>query len=185
MRSIMICLMAGILLAAVPATADEDYGDEVHDYAFGVGAGLVDPDGEVETYLSASFRIRLGKHDRDRYDVANQGIQGFIEPEVGYWESDTSSDTLVGANLLGLVPFNRVDYYFGVGAGVHFLDTDFPTLTGTVSESDERLGVNAQFGLDVHLSDSASLFGTGRFDLVEGSDNEVQEKAYLGVRFRF
>ena len=151
----------------------------------GLGVGLVDPDAAVEPYYSAAFRIRLGDHDRqaNQYD---RGIQAFLEPEVGYWESDLQTDTLVGVNLLGLVPFRNVDYYFGVGAGVHFQDIDTVHVKGNVtSASDQHFGMNAQFGLDIHVTEKTSLFGTGRFDLVEGSDNQVQDKLIVGLRFLF
>lgn len=191
MRKILILLAVLTLLAGLPAAADQAYdeyddyeGETADDYALGLGLGLVDPDGDVEPYYSIGFRFRLGDHDRDELELRQGGIQGFLEPEIGYWEGDGASDLLVGVNLLGLVPFRNVDYYFGVGAGIHFLDADVELRNGEVVEgSDERLGVNAQFGLDVHVADNAALFGTGRFDLVEGSDNEIQEKIFLGVRF--
>ena len=186
-KTVIWCVVLFLLIGAFGAAAqDEDYDDgTVPDYAFGIGLGLVDPDGPVEPYYTASFRIRLGEHDRDEYEY-DGGIQAFIEPEVGYWERDQDSDLLLGVNLLGLVPFRRVDYYFGVGAGVHFLDTEVIDQGGQVlDDSDERLGMNAQFGLDVHLSDSTVIFGTGRFDLVEGAQDEIQDKLILGLRFQF
>jgi hypothetical protein len=57
------------------------------------------------------------------------------------------------------------------------------------------IGVNAQFGFDVRMSDVVSIFGVGRYDLVQQSDDqqlarrqlglrteEQQTKAYLGLR---
>lgn len=189
-RIVMFAVLACLLLVVAPATTAEDYEDYekggAHDYAFGVGVGLVDPDGDVEPYYTAALRIRLGKHDQSRESIRYGGIQGFIEPEVGYWERDGTSDTLLGVNLLGVVPNENVDYHLGIGAGVHFFDTDVLVAGGGISsESDERFGGNAQFGLDVHFSDAVSGFGTGRFDLVEGSENEVQIKVILGLRFNF
>lgn len=187
LRDALIAVAALLLLfAAVPAGADEDYDDEgqANDYAFGIGLGLVDPEGPVEPYYTANLRIRLGDHDREEYELRQGGIQGFIEPEIAYWEGEGDTDLLLGANLLGLVPFRSVDYYFGVGAGVHFFDTEFENVNGDlIEDSDERLGVNVQFGLDVHVADNMALFGTGRFDLVEGAENEVQTKGFLGLRF--
>jgi hypothetical protein len=185
-KTLMWCTALFLLFAAFGAAAQEDYDeDAVPDYAFGIGLGLVDPDGPVEPYYTAGFRIRLGQHDRDEYEYQG-GIQAFIEPEVGYWERDDDSDLLLGVNLLGLVPFRRVDYYFGVGAGIHFLDTQvFDNQGVPIDESDERLGMNAQFGIDVHVSESTVIFGTGRFDLVEGAQDEIQDKLILGLRFQF
>jgi len=186
MRNTLIwCTAVLLLLVGSGAAAQEDYEEAtVPDYAFGIGVGLVDPEPEVEPYYTASFRIRLGEHDRDEYEY-DGGIQAFIEPEVGYWESDTDSDTLLGVNLLGLIPFRKVDYFFGVGAGVHFMDTERPTSTGDLDDSEERVGMNAQFGIDVHVSERTVIYGLGRFDLIEGTDNEIQDKLVLGLRFLF
>ena len=195
LRGLRPWLLAAVvlLLVAVPAQAREDYdddadsGNELPNYALGFGFGLVDPDGDVETYLTAGLRIRLGDHDREVSRASTGGIRGYLEPEVGYWESDTTTDTLLGVNLIGLVPFRAVDYHFGVGVGYHFFDVDvFDAGAGrTISQSDERLGMNAQFGIDLRMTDTLSLFGTARFDLVEDSDDEVQDKLYLGLRFNF
>jgi hypothetical protein len=181
----LLSLLAALLVAALPAAAAEDYDDEagvLPNYAIGVAIGLVDPDADVENYYTANLRIRLGDRDKSR-DRASGGIRGYLEPEVAYWESDTVTDTLVGVNLIGLVPFRHVDYFFGVGAGAHFYDTDLTVAGVRQSESDTRLGMNAQFGIDVHVNDSMSVFGTGRFDLVQDSDDEVQNKLYIGLRF--
>ena len=72
----------------------------------------------------------------------------------------------------------------GLAAGAHRLDADLlenPTSAGKQT----KLGVNAHFGLDVYLTHALSLFGTGRFDLVQGARKSVQGKAYLGLRARF
>jgi len=176
-----------LLLVAVPTQAEEDYddrgGDGVPNYALGLGFGLVDPDADVEPYYTAGLRIRLGR-DHDR--ASRGGIRGYLEPEVAYWSNETTSDLLLGVNLLGLVPFQQVDYYFGVGVGYHFYDVDdvLDVNTGQLrDESDERLGMNAQFGIDVKMSDNVAVFGTARFDLIEDSDDEVQDKVFIGLRF--
>lgn len=188
MKALLLALAAvGALWFPAAVGAQEDYDEgTVPNYGFALGAGLVDPGGATEPYYTASFRIRLGDHDRSREDLVNEGIQGFIEPEVGYWTRDSAnSDLLLGVNLLGVVPFHRVDYTFGVGAGVHLLDFTLQQGATTLEESDERVGVNAQFGIDLHMTDAVSLFGVGRIDLVEGAVEEQQNKVYLGVRFVF
>ena len=43
----------------------------------------------------------------------------------------------------------------------------------------------SQFGIDLYITRKLSAFGTGRFDLVQGSSNRVQSKVYLGLRGRF
>lgn len=180
------------LLAAGPVWAQdddrEDYDRYADDYALGIGAGLVDPEGEVEPYLTAAFRIRLGGHGRSHEDLSRGGMQAFIEPEIGYWEHDSNNtDLLLGVNLLGVTPGGWANYTWGAGVGIHFTDfrrTD-PITQTDIDESEERLGLNAQVGLDVPVSESVSLFGVGRWDLVEGATEEVQEKIYLGLRFGF
>lgn len=184
---VLALALAGALLVPMAVAAQEDYEEgTVPNYGLSLGAGLVDPGGSTEPYYTAAVRIRLGDHDRSREDLAGDGIQGFIEPEVGYWTRDSAnSDLLVGVNLIGVVPFERVDYSFGVGAGVHLLDFTVQDGSTLLEESDERVGVNAQFGIDLHMTDAASLFGVGRIDLVEGAVEEQQNKVYLGVRFVF
>lgn len=184
----MALAVAGALLWCPPAAlAQEDYDEgTVDNYALSLGAGLVDPEGSTEPYYAAALRIRLGDRDRSREDLRSDGIHGFLEPEVGYWTRDSgNTDLLVGVNLIGVVPFRRVDYTFGVGGGLHFLDFTRQEGTLIVEESDEAVGVNAQFGIDIHLTDSTALFGVGRVDLVEGDVHELQNKVYLGVRFFF
>jgi hypothetical protein len=188
-----IALALALLAPAVAwAQDDDDYDagsyeyepDEVNRYGFGLAGGLVDPGGSTEPYYTANFRMRLGS--RDGYtDRREEGIYAVLEPEVGYWERNGDSDLLAGVNLLGVVPFRRVDYFFGVGAGVHFLDTEVRRGNDLVDESDQRLGLNAQFGLDVLLGDNVALFGAGRFDLVEGASDDLQDKIYVGLRFLF
>lgn len=209
MKNWLAVLLVTILAAwGAPAAAqnDDDYEDHERDeprHALGVGIGLVEPSGDVEPYLNASLRIRIGgrggDNDRDddpdwrgRRPDSDGGIRGYIEPELGYWEASSDdgdgpegSDLLLGANLVGVVPLGAVDSFFGVGAGLHFVDAQLLDATDTSGDSETKLGLNAQFGLDVFLSRRLSLFGAGRFDLVQDSDDSVQTKVYLGLRCRF
>jgi hypothetical protein len=188
------------LAGAQTAQDDDDRGDDGRHrerFALGIGAGFVEPSGDVENYFMASLRIRTsgrGSHDgsdngsRGR-DPRGEGMTGYIEPEFGYWEASgdngSGSDTLLGVNLIGVVPLGSVDTFFGVGVGAHFIDAalleDDPSLDG----SDTKLGGNAQFGLDLYITDSLSAFGAGRFDLVQGAKDSVQSKVYLGLRAHF
>jgi hypothetical protein len=166
-------------------------------FAFAVGAGVVEPDGGGEIYYHSALRIRVSKDDQQRrgkddWRYASRGdIQAHIEPEIGYWSRDdrglSESDLSVGVNAVGVVPGRAVDYSFGVGLGAHFLDTKIQAVGGgvVVNESDAHFGGNFQVGLDVHVSPSVSLFGTGRFDVIEGLDETLQGKVYMGLRFRF
>jgi hypothetical protein len=168
---------------------DDDGGD--HDrFALGVGIGLVEPLNEVETYYMASLRIRVSGRDGDNSNRReDEGITGYLEPEIGYWQSTADnaegSDLLLGVNLIGVVPFGAVDSFFGVGAGVHSLDTSLLEANNSLSGTETKFGANAQFGIDIFISRKLSAFGTGRFDLVQGSQDQVQTKVYLGLRARF
>lgn len=202
-----LAMLAAILCATLLATPghaqdrDDDRdgdGDERNErrVALGLGAGVVEPDGSGEIYFHGAVRIRLfddeNDDDRDeddwRYAGGRGDIQAHIEPEVGYWESDedgaSESDLSVGLNAVGLIPGRVVDYYFGVGLGLHFLDTKIEGI-GTqpdIDESDEAFGGNFHVGLDVHLGEHVSLFGTGRLDVVEGQDETLQSKVFMGLR---
>ncbi len=199
-------MTVGVVTAAVLLTAgqawaqssrdrydDEDEGGGRHRdrFALGVGLGLVDPGGKVETYYTASLRIRTSGRDSDRRNAGDEGITGYLEPEVGYWSASGGSghpkgnDTLLGVNLIGVVPLGAVDSFFGVGAGVHFVDKAVLANDATLTGSDTKFGANAQFGIDLYINRSLSAFGVGRFDLVQGASNTVQSKVYLGLRARF
>jgi hypothetical protein len=197
----MVCLLTGAaLLAAGRAQAqgsndrdDDDNGDRHRDrFALGVGVGLVEPLNEVENYYMASLRIRFSgrENDEQRRATGDEGIIGYLEPEVGYWSPNgnnrgTGDDLLLGVNLVGVIPLGPVDTFLGVGAGAHFIDSTLLTNNAGVSGRETKLGVNAQFGLDLFITRRLSAFGVGRFDLVQGSDDRVQSKVYLGLRGRF
>lgn len=177
---------------------DDDRYDDRHRFALALGAGIVEPENEGEIYYMAAFRIGLyGDRDGDHrsgddWRRSSRGdVQAYIEPEIGYWErSDrgrSDTDLLLGVNAVGVVPGRFVDYFFGVGLGLHFFDTtiDAVNTVPAVNQSDEKLGGNFQVGLDIHITESTSVFGTGRFDVIEGLDDTLQGKVYMGLRFRF
>ena len=200
-------MTVGIVTAAVLLTAgqawaqssrdrydDEDEGGSRHRdrFALGVGIGLVEPQNKVETYYTAALRIRTGgRGNNDRRAAGDEGVTGYLEPEVGYWTASGSrnnpkgSDTLLGVNLIGVVPLGAVDSFFGVGAGAHFIDDSLLLNDRTLTGSSTKFGANAQFGLDLYINRKLSVFGVGRFDLVQDADNRIQSKVYLGLRGRF
>jgi len=200
-RWMMVGLLTGAaLLAAGQARAqssndrDDDNGDRHRDrFALGVGVGLVEPLNKTENYYMASLRIRFsgrGDEDNSRQATGEEGIIGYLEPEIGYWSPSgdnpgSGEDLLLGVNLVGVIPLGPVDTFLGVGAGAHFIDATLLTNRGGVSGSETKLGANAQFGLDLFITRKVSAFGVGRFDLVQGSDDRVQSKVYLGLRARF
>lgn len=176
-------------------------------FALGLGFGIVRPEDSGEGYINASLRIRINRDDKDRdnyYDREtrparhrDEGIRAYIEPEIGYWESDFGGrdveDLLAGVNIVGVVPTRHADYFIGAGVGIHFFDSRVTTLDTdgidnlsdlSLNGSDERVGVNLQVGVDINLTPGLSLFGVGRLDLVEGAPDDTQEKIYLGLRFK-
>lgn len=181
------------LVASQPVLAQsDDDEDRPYNYALGVGVGLVEA-GQTEDYLTAALRIRVGRDGDEDEDSGrgrgDRGIEGYIEPEIGYWESSDGliegSDLLAGVNLVGAMPFSRAESFIGIGVGAHFIDAQVLENNANLEDSETKLGVNAQFGIDLRLSRSLSAFGTGRFDLVQGSAENVQTKIYLGLRARF
>ena len=180
------------LLASQPVLAqsnEDDDEEDTYNYALGVGVGLVEV-GDTEDYLTAALRIRVGRDDEDEGGSRrDRGIEGYIEPEIGYWESSSDtiegSDLLVGVNLVGAMPFSRAESFIAVGVGAHFIDAALLEADPNLDDDETKLGVNAQFGIDLRVSKSVSAFGTGRFDLVQGSAENVQTKVYLGLRARF
>jgi sulfur carrier protein ThiS len=165
--------------------------DETNRYTLGIGFGLVkldqpDLEDDVENYSTASLRIAFG--DQSAHRGGRRGLRGYLEPEIGVWDGARSSDTLVGVNIIGSIPFNAVDFFVGAGVGYHMLSADsFTTGEGTVvpSSDEDVIGVNAQFGVDVHLNHNVTVFGTGRFDIVNDANDSLEAKVYLGLRFGF
>jgi hypothetical protein len=188
-------LAAGQVRAQSSNDRDDDNGGDRHRdrFALGVGVGLVEPLNKTENYYIASLRIRFsgrGDDDDTRRATGEEGIIGYLEPEIGYWSPSgnnpgSGEDLLLGVNLVGVIPLGPVDTFLGVGAGAHFIDATLLTNRGGVSGSETKLGANAQFGLDLFITRKLSAFGVGRFDLVQGSDDRVQSKVYLGLRARF
>jgi sulfur carrier protein ThiS len=165
--------------------------DETNRFSLGIGFGLVHLDqagleDDVEDYLTAHLRIAFG--DQSAHRGGRRGLRGYLEPEIGVWDGEQSSDTLLGVNIIGSIPFNAVDFFVGAGIGMHMLETEaFVAGDGTVvpASDDDAVGVNAQFGIDIHLTESVTVFGTGRFDIIDDSSDSLEAKVYLGLRFGF
>ncbi len=198
-RSSLLVLLALIAtLAPGTASAQDEYLDR---FAFGVGIGLVDlsdsfDDDGTETYVHASLRILLGDKNAGHDDKT---VVAYVEPEIGYWNAsyripvddnaatpffDTDqTDLMLGVNIIGVVPFDRVDYFLGAGLAIHSFDSG-GDLSVVQIDDDEVFGVNIQTGIDVHVSDNIGIYGLLRIDLVEDVVEE-QVKIVLGVRFFF
>ncbi len=197
--AVLLALFMTMVPGAASAQDEDDYLDR---YAFGIGIGQVDlsdsrSDDSTETYFGANFRILIGDKNAGRDD---KSVVAYVEPEIGYWErgvripvgdgtaNSDASDMVVGVNILGLVPFQRVDYFFGAGIGIHFFDAGLDT-SGIELSSDETFGVNIQVGIDVHLGDALGVFALMRLDLIEEAQGaqigEEQAKIVVGLRFSF
>ncbi len=196
MKRWSLLVLLALLASLVAGTASAQEDGDLERFAFGIGIGLVDlsdtiDDESTETYITASFRILLGDKDKRRDD---QSIVAYVEPEIGYWEADdriplnnvrsSQSDLMLGVNILGVIPFNKVDYFFGAGLAIHSFDADLAIDGVSVDADEDSFGVNIQVGLDVHVSDNVDVFGLLRLDLVEDVQEE-QAKIVLGLRFNF
>jgi len=189
--ALVLSIVALVLSVAAPALAQDD---EEGRYSIGIGAGMVQTSGSSDPYFTANLRSRIGY--RTAGDERQGSVFGFVEPEVGYWTRDKggieSKDTLLGVNIGGAVRLRSFEYFIAGGVGYHIINRD--ARASDLSVDDNSIGVNAQFGFDVRMSDTVSLFGVGRFDLVQTDDNarvsssdkspdDQQTKVYLGVRF--
>jgi hypothetical protein len=187
-------LCALIALLATPARAQAD---ESGRYSLGLAGGMVDTNFGTTPYWTANLRIRSGY--RPAGEEKKGAVTGFFEPEIGYWSRSENGvqekDTLIGLNLGGAVRLQAIEYFLGGGIGYHFLNRD---IQGIGSKDKGQVGANAQFGVDVLVSDTVSIFGVGRFDLVQSDSDTIvlangdrvqpkstYAKAYLGVRFHF
>lgn len=176
-------------------------------FALGLGFGIVRPETSGEFYFNGSLRIRIHGDREDRGDYydretrpvrqRDEGIRAYIEPEIGFWNSNAGGrdvdDTLLGVNIVGVVPTRHADYFIGAGVGMHFFDSSLDGLDPDgiafpedllLEGSDERVGVNIHVGVDINLSPKVALFGVGRLDLIEDAPEDTQEKIYLGLRFK-
>ena len=188
--SVPVLAALSLLAIASPTLAQED--DDSGRFSLGIGGGMVDNGASTEPYLNANMRFRVGY--RPEGTEREAGIAGFIEPEIGYWSSDESAgefdDTLLGVNVGGVVRLRVFEYFVAAGAGYHLIDGDRRLSGNRIDEFDEgALGLNVQFGFDVRFAEHVSVYGVGRFDLIDLDEvpasvvGEEQTKAYLGLRF--
>jgi len=136
------------------------------------------------------------QHYRGRYPGGSDtgGIRGFLEPEIAYWsrsETDADIDDLyLGLNLVGVVPTRHADFYLGVGFGLHSLGGDIITRDDAGNAVDrielgDTLGGNVHVGVELYVTESFGIFGTGRLDILEDKPFDRQTKVWGGLRFHF
>ncbi len=198
MKRWSLVVLLTLFATLVPGIASAQK-QELDRYAFGIGIGLVDlsdsvDDSSTETYIHANFRILIGDKSAQRDDKT---VVAYLEPEIGYWEANNrfslpdgssvptdQSDLMLGLNVIGVVPFERVDYFLGAGFSIHSFDSGGNISGVNIGSDDDSFGVNVQTGIDVRLSDSVGIYGLLRIDLVEDVQEE-QAKITLGLRFFF
>ena len=209
-KAILMSALALTLFLAPAALADDYEGNR---FAFGIGAGLIQPDnsglGDVdgELYYSANlrWRVRGGSHQDDDDDDWNGdrprrrhyrgkapqggGIRGYLEAEIGLWEVSENGidfeDQHIGLNLVGVVPTRAADFFMGVGFGLHFTDGSLLNDPSAEDFDDTRLGGNLQVGVDINVSQTVSVFGVGRLDILQDNPFDRQTKVWGGLRFQF
>jgi hypothetical protein len=204
---ILIVFAVAILFAGGQAFADDnDWKDEgsteshTEGFQIGFGAGLVDaglgltdPNGfsvdDTETYYLINVRIRAGRDKTHGQGDANQGFRGYIEPEYGYWELEDSQgraafeDQMLGVNLIGVMPFNAVEFFFGGGLAWHSLEQSFQGIDAIVVDDTDTVGFNLQVGLDIHMTKNFALFALGRYDVLDDYVGDTLVKFVAGLRF--
>lgn len=187
-------------LAVIFATPAFAQADEAERFSIGVAGGITQTEIGNEPYWMASARFRAGY--RTAGEERHGSVTGYVEPEIGYWSGTGNApvngnslkvkerDTLLGVNVGGAVRLRSVEYFLGGGVGYHFLNRSLEDVAHVATGSsdfgdDNKVGVDAQFGFDLLMTETVSIFGVGRFDLVQDAPDASQGKAYVGVRFHF
>lgn len=206
---VLVAGLLALLCAAPCARADEPPAPkepkdsaEGPPWAVGLGYGVVYIDGQGDGYFGVNIRRRVGGRGGDdekdaqgrsgdektgfRMGRQREGIRAFVEAEYGRFsrEADRRKDTdsMLGLNVIGVVPARSVDVFLGIGFGVHFFDGE-PALPA--DEDATRIGGNAQFGVEVYVTDKVGIFGVGRVDFIEGERLGQQSKVWAGLRVHF
>ncbi len=202
-KTILLASLLGAVVAAPPVRAEGEEttaAPEGHAWAVGLGYGVVFIDGQGDGYLGVNLRRRVGGRDEDKDEQGRsrdeqagfrlggqrEGIRAFVEAEFGRFKRGRAgtqdSDSLLGLNVIGVVPARSVDIFLGIGFAGHFLDAE-PALPA--GEDSFRVGGNAQFGVEVYVSDRVGVFGVGRVDFLEGDRLGQQSKVWAGLRLHF
>jgi opacity protein-like surface antigen len=170
-------LVLAVLLIVPTRPAQADGGS----LGLGVGVSKTDPLPD-SLFLTGNFRIPLVSY-----------LQ--LEPEVGYWKKDytlagvdlSAEDLSFGGNAILVIPVTRLSIWGGGGVGAHRLkgSLGIPGLL-TISDSETKLGIHLLGGLDISLSPKLSLFGAGRYNIIQtgsgGKDNTHETQFYGGLR---
>lgn len=198
---VIAVLVSSLVLSGAPLAAQESEEDRSVEYAeddghdsrsaLSVGVGLVDLSGGNEVFVEAAFRT-LVTGSREGGDLG-----GFLEVEASQWSSSGDSDFRLGLNIVGVDSVRRVDYFYGAGIAVHFIDSEAAIGAARFEESDEVLGINAHSGVDVWVASNVSIYGRFMIELLDDSDaldllgegvdsgDTDQVRVAVGARLRF
>ena len=216
MRLVFSCSLLSLLFCALPALGQDDDEDSDSDrFGLGLGVGLVDTAFENEFFFEAALRYRVtgckndDRKDDDRDDDDRKDddcrdsreerageIDGYLELSVSEWSGSQVSDTRIGLDIVGVTTYRRVDYLYGAGLAIHFIDADGILDGVAISQSEGVAALNIHTGLDVYMSENVSVYGRFLLELfddsnaldlasgVRGGDSE-QLRISLGIRFHF
>lgn len=142
--------------------------------ALGVGLGLAtgpDLSPDKPLYLTASWRQSLAPR------LA-------IEPEVGWYRQSRFGENSfsIGSNVLVVQPWQQAKVWAGAGPTVHLYSI---SQDDGYTASGSHFGFHLVAGVDRRASDSASLFGAARYEVVYMDHDYTGHRwmFYVGLRF--
>jgi hypothetical protein len=160
-----------LLAASVTASAGDSGG-------FGFGAGSVKVKDVEGSHLWLTANLRTMLHDY----VA-------LEPEVGWYRESVGGFSMnvfnTGGSLLLVLPARKFDVFGGAGLGAHIYRYSEEWRSIHVAVNTTRLGYHFMGGADLIPTNTISLFGVVRYEIVTFDEVDVKQwKVYGGLRFR-
>lgn len=148
----------------------------------GLGAriGLVDPEG-------ASSTVDLGLHIDAGQFARNVRLSPIVEywsvgQDVGPYNADIKDFSLgLDVDIDFPLQDSRLTPYVGGGLGIHWLKAD-TNVPGVEDDSDTKLGLNLQGGVQTEAMPNLALFGELRYNFVSDAN---QLKILGGFTYRF
>jgi hypothetical protein len=166
---LLVVMTAALLGSAMPVQAG----------SLGLGGGLVEPKVATDSYLWLVTNLRFGA-----------GAHLAIEPEGGFWRTHKTpiggktESWNAGANLLAVLPTDRVSLFAGGGAGAHGVRASAP---GFARVQRTRFGWQVVGGLDLKLAGGVFAFAALRYERIRAQELDPQygqTKMYGGLRLR-
>ena len=193
-RNVMPLAFAVACLLVANLSEAQTYGHRHLNRALGVGVGLNRVGGQGIFYLTGNYRFNWWDDESEDIGTTLRSrgrsrMKSFLEAEVGYWKDSElvpyESELLIGLNIVGVLPTRSVDFFFGGGAGVHFIGESDLMEEDEMLAGGARFGANIQFGVEMNFTDPVGFFALGRYDLLQGDIVDFQAKIIIGTRFRF